>query len=100
MANRGNTNDGLKVNRLRLYRAQKEVELYRHWTSGGRMADLVSTELQLGIDALTKEIEAFTALVEADRLEMEAHHMQRDIQTWIQQGVHPNDAYDAAQRGR
>lgn len=57
-AETGNTNGGLKLNRLRLWRAERWVEYYRHITSGGRPDDLVSIELGIAITKLTEEIEA------------------------------------------
>lgn len=57
-AESGNTNGGLKLNRLRLYRARKQVELYTHITSGGNPGDLVTAELTLDISDLTDEIVA------------------------------------------
>jgi hypothetical protein len=57
-AESGNTNGGLKLNRLRLYRARLEVEYYTHITTGGNPNDLVSCELYLGMSKLADEIAA------------------------------------------
>lgn len=57
-AQSGNTNGGLKLNRLRLYRARLEVQFYEHMTSGGRRFDEEGTRLAHGMRSLAKEIKA------------------------------------------
>ncbi len=57
-AESGNTNGGLKLNRLRLYRAQWEVRFYEHLTTGGRKFDEYGIECAKAMAALAREIEA------------------------------------------
>lgn len=57
-AESGNTNGGLKLNRLRLERAKLEVAFYEHMTSGGRKSDETSVRLRKGMAALAREITA------------------------------------------
>jgi len=55
-ASTGNTNGGLKLNRLRLERAKREVEFYEHLTSGGRKFDETGTRIAQAMQALAREI--------------------------------------------
>ena len=51
------TNMDLKLNRLRLERAKREVEYFEHLTTGGRKFDETGIRIAQAVQALAREIE-------------------------------------------